>query len=351
MKKILSLTLAFVLLLIGCKSAESDTSGSNSKKAQQESNYADNVTYANMLFEITLPRELAEIAEVETLDDQINVYYKEAKDAGFGGLAFFICAYEHPDDYAGGPFVKVGELSNQDAVIYDVLKGYATEIQWDYNVPDMPEGYGKLYDAADSVIESMVGNHGFTYIHGAGTKGEDLYNTALSDIVKECNDSDKSLDSIGYAYADINTDGIDELFIGDLTDADLSGTAVDIYTMVNHRPEHVVSRDANDRFYNYENCFVAKEWGDSTKYGIDIYNIEPNTTDMIYQFGYIYDASTDPDNPWFKTYDGNEMEPLSEEEFTSEVESLRSQYVSFDFKPLSENEDAIAGANIPQVDN
>ena len=362
MKKILSLTLVLILFLTGCSTALDG----------QETNYAENVTYSSMLFQITLPKELARISEVVTLDDQISVYFKEAKDAGFGGLVYFIKAYRSPDEYAGGPLEKIGELSDQNAEIYDIVKGFPTEVQWDYNDPEMPEGYGKLSEAAGAVIESMQGLNGFTYIHGAGTKGEDLYNTVLSKYVKAVNENwdaakyqmedmspdfpeiineaeSSPLETIGYAYADINNDGVDELFVGIITGGELKGVALDIYTMVDRIPTHVTYGLKVYRYYNYEDDFVANEWGDSTKYGLDVYNIEPNSTEMIYQRGYKYDTFENAKEPWFGSYDGEEYEPVSEEEFTNEIKEIKDNYLLFDFKPLSGNEDAIAGANVPKV--
>ena len=377
-RKILCMLLASALVFAGCgktnvtgDSSQSNQSQSDSKAdgSQTDDSKDDVVEYSNDLFKIKLPAELDEIAEVDTESDKMYVYYKEAKDAGFNGLAFIVWAAKSPSEYAGGPYEKVGELSSENGDIYNVVKGYATEVQWDYNEPEMPEGFAKLYDAADSVVESLEGINGYTYTYEAGTKGEDLYNTVLSQYVKAVNEKwdatkleeknmspefayaihemDNPLEHIGYAYKDINIDGVDELFVGIIYDDDeLPGAIYDIYTIVDNRPALVVSGTARNRYYNFDNHFISNVWsGGAGVYGIGIYNLESNSTEMVYQWGYKCDTYENEDAPWFKTYDGEEYEAATEEE-TQEAETMEEKNVMFDYTPLSENQDAIEAANI-----
>ena len=371
--------LASALVFAGCgktnvtgdsaQSSESQSDDSKTDGLQSDDSTGDVVEYSNDLFKIKLPAELDEIAEVDTESDKMYVYYKEAKDAGFNGLAFIVWAADSPSDYAGGPYEKVGELSSENGDIYNVVKGYATEVQWDYNEPDMPEGFAKLYDAADSVVESLEGINGYTYTYEAGTKGEDLYNTVLSEYVKAVNEKwdatkleeknmspefayaihemDNPLEHIGYAYKDINIDGVDELFVGIIYDDDeLPGAIYDIYTIVDNRPALVVSGTARNRYYNFDNHFISNVWsGGAGVYGIGIYNLESNSTEMVYQWGYKCDTYENEDAPWFKTYDGEEYEAATDEEIEA-AEKLEEKNVMFDYTPLADNEDAIEAANL-----
>ena len=378
-RKILGILLACALVLAGCgntnptgnssQPSESQSGESQSDGAQPEDAAGDVVEYSNDLFKITLPTELADLAEVETDSDKMYIYYKEAKDAGFSGLAFMVWAAGSPSDYAGGPYEKVGELSSENGDIYNVVKGYATEVQWDYNEPEMPEGFAKLYDAADSVVESLEGVNGYTYTYEAGTKGEDLYNSVLSEYVKAVNEKwdatkleeknmspefayaihemDNPLEHIGYAYKDINIDGVDELFVGIIYDDDeLPGAIYDIYTIVDNKPALVVSGTARNRYYNFDNHFISNVWsGGAGLYGIGIYNLESNSTEMIYQFGYKCDYYENEDGVWYKTYDGEEYEAATDEEIEA-AENLEEKNVMFDYTPLADNEDAIEAANL-----
>ena len=352
MKRIVGLMLIVVLALTGC----------GAKKVDNDNQSATTTEYSNELFKMALPSELVDISEVETDGNRISVYYKEAKDAGFGGLVFSVCAYTSPEEYAGGPCKKIGELTNEKYEIYDIVLEQATEIQWDYNEPDMPEDYSKLLDATDACLEGIEGINDNTFVFGAGTKGADLYNNVLAKYVKAINEgwepakyeeedmspeigvaamqADNPLDVIGFAYQDINVDGIDELMVGVISEDELKGAVYDVYTMVNRVPEHVVSGTARDRYYNYNDVFLCNEWsGGAGENGIDLYNLEPNSTELVLQYGYKYDSYTDPENPWYRTYDQEEYESITEEEY-KEADEMSDSYVLFDYTPLSKINDA-----------
>lgn len=333
-------------------------------------------TYAADNFEITIPAELADIVDVEVSADRIDVYHKESKDAGFGGLEYSVWAVAVPRVYAGGPYIKVGELSGEGESTYDVVRGEATEIQWDYNLPEMPADFQKIYDARDAVFASITGTNGYTYEAGAGTKGEDLYGDVLAKYVQAVNEgwdankledeemspefyymgsSGGGLDNIGFAYDDVNCDGIDELFIGDMADDD-STTVYDVYTMVDRKPAHVISGTARDRYYDYENDFLANEWsGGAGSSGFDVYALMANSTELVFQFGYKYDEYEDEQKPWFKTYDQDTYESITEEEF-NEGFAMSEKYVKLDYSPLSEfngaaasdNEERSTGSKLPK---
>ncbi len=323
-------------------------------------------TYSNNYFEITIPEDLAGIVDVEISDDRIDVFHKESKDAGFGGLELSVWAVARPKEYAGGPYEKIGELSNENAEIFDMVRGYPTEIQWDYNLEDMPEDFKKLDEAADAIIASVTGINGYTYMAGAGMKGEDLYNTVLAKYVRAMNeewdankceqeqmssefnyemlssDGGDPLDKIGYAYKDINVDGIDELFVGPMGIEDFDNITYDVYTMVDGNPTFVISGFARNRFYDYEDnflCNVGSGGAGHTAY--DVYALMSNSTELVYQFGYKYDSYENEQEPWFKTYDQMEYEPITEDDYNKETENLEKGFVKLDFKPLSGNTDAI----------
>ncbi len=341
-------------------------SSEESSEATSEDVAQGTSTYSNNYFEITIPEDLAGIVDVEISDDRIDVFHKESKDAGFGGFELSVWAVARPKEYAGGPYEKIGELSNENAEIFDIVRGYPTEIQWDYNLEDMPEDFKKLDEAADAIIASVTGINGYTYMAGAGMKGEDLYNTVLAKYVRAMNeewdankceqeqmssefnyemlssDGGDPLDKIGYAYKDINVDGIDELFVGPMGIEDFDNITYDVYTMVDGNPTFVISGFARNRFYDYEDnflCNVGSGGAGHTAY--DVYALMSNSTELVYQFGYKYDSYENEQEPWFKTYDQMEYEPITEEDYNKETENLEKGFVKLDFKPLSGNTDAI----------
>ena len=314
--------------------------------------------YSTDIFEIIVPDDLADIIDVETSSDRIDVFHKESKDAGFGGLEFSIWAVEVPKEYAGGPYKKIGEINGEDGRTFDVVKGEATEIQWDYNVEEMPADFEKIYDSTDKIISTITGTEGYTYVEGAGMKGEDLYGDVLAKYIQAVNEewdankleeedmspeffymgshSEGGLDNIGFAYQDINVDGIDELLIGDMADGDGKSVIYDVYTMVDRKPAHVVTGTARDRYYDFDNVFLCNEWsGGAGSSGYDLYALMNNSTELVYQYGYKYDSYENEEKPWFVAYDKDQYEAVSEEEFNDNQSQNESRYVKLDYKPLS----------------
>ena len=141
----------------------------------------DNTITAD-LFEITMPEEFSGLFEAEVSEGRIDVYHKESREAGFPGLIFSIWARKSPSEFAGGPYMKVGELTAADGTSSEVVKGEATEVQWDYNQEE-PESFGKMYDAFGSIIENMTATNGGTFMCGAGMKGEELYADTLAQLI------------------------------------------------------------------------------------------------------------------------------------------------------------------------
>ena len=366
MKRLIYVLLASLLIMTGCAKDNKTIDNSVKEDVKQESaaKTADS-EYSNDLIKIQIPDDIADLVNVDVENDRISVYDKESKDNGFGGLVFIVWARPIDGGMGGGPYVKIGELSNENADIYEVVKGFATEIQWDYNLPDMPQNYAKIYGMADSIIEKVTGANGYTFSLGAGTKGEDLYNNVLSKYVTAQNEGwdanryeaeglspefyANPIDQIGYAYQDINLDGIDELFVGEFGEDDLKGVVYDIYTMVDGKPTHVISGSARDRYYAHSDGFIVNEWsGGAALSGFDVYNVEANSTEMVYQWGYKYDGYENEEEPWFKSYDGSEYESVTDED-AKDAYNICDKYIRFDFYHLSENSDAIAAAGYEGV--
>lgn len=367
MKRLIYILLAAALVMTGCGN-RNETESANNSTEQNAYEQEENKTvseYSNDLLKIQIPDDIADLVKVDVEDDKISVYDRESADAGFGGLVFTVWARPVDSGMGGGPYVKIGELSNENADIYEVVKGYATEIQWDYNLADMPANFAKIYDSAEGIINGITGNNGYTFIPGAGTKGEDLYNSVLSKYVTAKNKNwdasryeaelmssefyNTPLEAIGYAYLDVNLDGIDELFVGEFGEDDLKGVVYDIYTMVKGKPAHVISGSARNRFYAHSDGLIVNEWsGGAALSGFDVYNLEADSIELVYQWGYKYDGYEDEDKPWFKSYDGNEYESVSEED-AKEAYMIGDKYVRFDYKRLSDNSDAIAAAQYEGV--
>ena len=326
--------------------------------------YGEDVTLnrekENEIFDITMPDELDGKYVIGSRRNGYYVYDKEAMDADFGGFAFSVFAYDKPEDYAGGMDMKVGEIKKGEDTLYDIVIGYPSDVQYDYvtNADKMPESYEALYKGAEDIVKTLVPRAEGEFVWGAGCNGEDMYSEVIDKYVtavKEKWDSNKlekedmspeynavniatggdALDNIGYAYFDINNDGVDELLIGEIAQGDLKGTVYDIYTMVDRKPVHVLSGSGRDRYYALKYGLIVNERSDGADDSEWLsYDIEPNTTNLLPQLGVKIDGYEDNDNPWFVNYGSeDEWESISEEDF--EEYKSRFEYVRFDFTPLS----------------
>ncbi len=327
--------------------------------------YGDDVTVnrekENEVFTLAMPKELEGEYIIEGRRNGYIVYDREANEAGFGGHAFSVFAYEEPGDYAGGMDMKVGEIVKDGEVLYDIVVEYPSDVQYDYTKYEdkAPESYDALYNGAEDIIKTLKPIGEGEFIWGSGCKGEDLYSEVLEKYVTAISekwDSDKleeegmspeynainvatkggAMDSVGFAYKDVNNDGVDELLIGEIAEGDLKGTIYDIYTIVDRKPEHVVSGSARDRYYALEYGMICNEssgGADDTEW--QSYDIEPNTVNIYPQLGVKMDGYEDSENPWFVNFgmDEADWESISEDEF--EDYKSRLEYIRFDFTPLA----------------
>ena len=146
-----------------------------------------------------------------------------------------------------------------------------------------------------------------------------------------------SINKIGYTYYDVNADGIDELLIGENTDGEWKGIIYDIYTMVDRKPMHVISGGSRNRYYVCDDVFICNEYSSgANESGMTVYNLVENSTELYPQVGFKYDGYTNPNNPWFISYNlwNNKWENVSKD-FYNERRKTFDSYKKFDFIPLN----------------
>lgn len=311
----------------------------------------------NNLFSISIPKELKGSYEIKKQKDRISIYHKVSKKAGFGGFAFGIIAYKNPSDHAVLPGSrKLGELYAKDGVLYDIVLKHPTDVQYDYTKSVLPpKDFKKLYELGEKV--DINGINGARYFKNQGMKGEDLYKDILKKHVTAINekwDSEKlekenmsymynvisqtdknPLNKIGYVYYDVNVDGIDELFIGEISAGDWKGVIYDIYTMVDRKPVHVASGGSRNRYYVCDGSFICNEYSSGAlESGVRVYNLVENSTNLFPQIYFKYDGYENINNPYFISYSDEKWENVTEKRY-NERKSTFDTYERFDFVPLS----------------
>lgn len=301
------------------------------------------------LFYYSMPAEVS--YHGDTTDTGITIYDPSSVETGYGGLVFEITAYEDPGEWYGMMDHKVGEIHAMDGTVYDIVIRYPSDVQYNYNIygTEMPANYFKLYTNAENVAKSIDPKSHGKFIYGAGCKGEDLYKDVLKKhkkAVSEGWDSKKleaedmsvmnniAAQNIGYAYKDLNGDGIDELVIGE--NAGGESVIYDVYTIVDRKPAHVLSGWDRNRYYAADNGYLANEYsGGAAESGVRVYEIRHNEAEPAFMYDFNYNGIEDPSQPFSVSYDGGETyEHLSEEDFTERSAAFKG-YEKISFKPFS----------------
>jgi hypothetical protein len=299
-----------------------------------------------------MPKNLDKTYVVKKTKDKISIYHKDSKNKGFGGFAFGIKAYKNPKDHAVLPgSKKIGELQDKKGNLYDIVIKYPTDVQYDYTKsPLPPKSYKTLYDLGDEI--NIKGEKGYKYFKNQGMKGEDLYTKILTkhktaitkkwDSAKLENENMSymynivSPDKIGYTYYDVNADGIEELFIGEIAEGDWKGVVYDIYTIVDRKPKHVISGGSRNRYYVCDNTFICNEYSSgANESGVRVYILVENSTELFPQVNFKYDGYENEKNPYFISYSDKKWENVSKEKFY-ERKKVFEQYKRFDFTPLNQ---------------
>ncbi|MCR5674076.1 MAG: hypothetical protein K6G16_00045 [Lachnospiraceae bacterium] len=313
----------------------------------------------NGLFAIVMPAELSGLFETEITADSIYVYDKAARATIYDGFVFGISAYAEPSDYAGMPSsTKIGELTDKSGRLCDMILSHPTEIQVD---PEQgADSYRLLEEAEPAILETLEASNGGQYARGAGTKGEDLYGEILkkhATAIREhwdasrleeedmspmyhtmsIGDETSVLDRTGYIYYDVNLDGIDELFIGEIANGEWKGVIWDLYTMVDRKPAHVTSGWDRNRFFVCTKTLLCNEYsGSAAESGWRIYGLDPNSAQLTQQVGFKIDTLANEEQPWFISYDfeNDEWESVTLDEWEDRKEAF-DVYERFDYIPLS----------------
>lgn len=330
------------------------TSCADSKEAKAPSD----IKISGKLFSVYLPAEVKGTFFAKKKNNGIFIYHKDSKKAGFGGFAFGVKAYRKPSEHANMPGgEKIGELTDKHGHLNDMVLIRPTDVQYDYT-KGQSEAYNTLYDLAENVNISGTGKN--VYSKNQGMKGVDLYKDVLKKHViaiqqkwdstkleKEnmsymynvlsINNKDNMLNKIGYIYYDVNGDGIEELFIGEIADGEWKGVIYDMYTMVNRKPVHVVSGGNRDRYFVCDDHFVCEEpsGGASESYWL-VYFLTENSTELFPQVGFKYEEPNNKTKQWFISYnfEKNKWEKVTEKTF-NERKSTFDTYKRFDYIPLN----------------
>ena len=316
---------------------------------------ANSVEISNSFFSFSMPDELLGTYTVEKISNGIFISETTSKRAGIGGFAFGVKIFKMPNEYADMPGnKKLGELIAKNGTIYDMVLMRPTEIQYGEG-KQTEKIYNRLYDFGNKIeIKAVNGNK---YVKNRRMKGEDLYGDVLKTLNKAIKEKWNSkqyekadmsymyylletkkenvLDKIGYVYYDINSDGIDELLIGEIKEPkdNDKGIIYDIYTMVDRKPTHVLSGGDVNKYFVCEDYFICNDYSsDSKMNNFEVFVLENNSKEIYKQVTYLYDKSS-----WFLSYgNSKEWKNISKKEYNKGKNLYIKKYKRFDYIPIAD---------------
>ena len=333
--------LLFMLALMGCFSLKSMAQSSH-------------LEVSNGYFSFTMPNDTKDIYTASKTGNKISIFEKNSQKIGAGGFAFSLEIYKNPGDYVQEEDTrKIGELVDKKGNIYDMVLIKPTAMRYGGG-ENAEANYNRLYEVANNV--EIKGINGNKYIKGQGTKGENLYGEILNmhqNTIKNKWGYSEYVESglgpkyalwlnkdlpkkIGYAYYDINNDGIDELLIGEIAKGKLKGNIFNVYTMVDRKPVRILSASVNSKYFVCSNRCLCRETATASKDKFfDVFFLKKNSSKITILYKYMYSADSDKNNHWQKGHTAQgEWKNISKENYNKEINGYTNSYKRFDFDRL-----------------
>ncbi len=150
--------------------------------------------------------------------------------------------------------------------------------------------------------------------------------------------SDMTWQTPGYLLMDLDGNGTDELLFGENHDDGWNGIIYNIYTISDGALVHVADGWERNRYYLCENGYIANESSGGASESVYCYYTYEGTALTLVE-AIVYDASSDPENPWFYTTQDSFSEtasltPVSETDARAVMDGYT--YILPQFTPFTE---------------
>ena len=149
------------------------------------------------------------------------------------------------------------------------------------------------------------------------------------------------LDNVGFGFVDLDHDGLWELVIGAIMNADKDPAVFEIWTLVDGKPVMLAQGGSRNRYvlqYVEEDdmWYVVNE-GSSSAFSHATHYLMLNEGKFEVIQGIVFDASADEKNPWFLTYDMDwdvsNDEPIDEATANAILNANRAHYTTLEYFP------------------
>ena len=153
----------------------------------------------------------------------------------------------------------------------------------------------------------------------------------------------KALDNAGFTFMDLDGDGIWELIIGAIQNAEKDPLVFEIWALKNDEPVMIAQSGSHNRYYlqyavedDLWSVAYEAEYGAASRavYYLQLQDGEFNVTQ-----GVVFDALANEEEPWFMAYDldwdVSNDKPIDEETANSVMDAGRSIYAAQEYFPYS----------------
>lgn len=151
------------------------------------------------------------------------------------------------------------------------------------------------------------------------------------------------LDNVGFTFMDLDGDGIWELIIGAIRNAEQDPLVFEIWALKNDEPVMVAQSGVHNRYYlryaQDDDLWSVAYEAENGAANHAVYYLQLVEGEFMVNQGIVFDAVADENNPWFMTYDldwdvSNDM-PIDEETANAVMEAGRNIYAAQEYFPYS----------------
>lgn len=151
------------------------------------------------------------------------------------------------------------------------------------------------------------------------------------------------LDNVGFTFMDLDGDGIWELIIGAIQNAEQDPLVFEIWALKNDEPVMLVQSGSHNRYYlqyaEEDNLWSVAYEAENGAANRAVYYLQLQDGKFKVTQGVIFDALANEESPWFMTYDldwdvSNDT-PIDEDTANAIMTAGRNTYTAQEYFPYS----------------
>ena len=149
------------------------------------------------------------------------------------------------------------------------------------------------------------------------------------------------LDNVGFAFMDLDGDGIWELIIGAILNAERDPLVFEIWGLKDSEPVMLAQSGSHNRYYLQcaDDMWTVGYEAENGAANRAVYSLKLVNGEFQVVEGVVFDALANEENPWFQTtdldMDGSNDTPITEDAATALMSAVRSTYTATEYFPYN----------------